>query len=222
MTPTHISLRGYAAVYGQTAHIGGGKLEQFAPGAFAQILDRPRAIDLRWDTHADDAPRLASSTSGTLSFFEDDHGLGFLAKLSMKDIHNWSRLRSITQRTKPMSLVSVGGLVVKASRQESLQLGATEVVTSATIDHITICNDAAYRGTAVWPTHLPLDDAPLKIQELDARWTDGRAAWDRKLVARRKIEASLRPIGRTVSGHMVMLAPDGRLFQKSVSGRVIW
>ena len=68
MTPTHISLRGYAAVYGQTAHISGGKLEQFAPGAFAQILDRPRAIDLRWDTHADDAPRLASSTSGTLSF----------------------------------------------------------------------------------------------------------------------------------------------------------
>ena len=108
------------------------------------------------------SPRLASSTSGTLSFFEDDHGLGFLAKLSMRYVRNWSRPGPLRNKTKPMSLVSVGGLVVKASRQELLQLGATEVVTSATIDHITICNDAAYRGTAVWPTHLFLDDAPLK------------------------------------------------------------
>jgi Caudovirus prohead serine protease len=222
MTPTHISLRGYAAVYGQTAHIGGGKLEQFALGAFAQMLDRPSAIDLRWDTHDDGAPRLASTTSGSLSFFEDDCGLGFLAKLSMKDIHNWSRLRSITQNTKPMSLVSVGGLVIKASRREVLQLGTTEIITSATIDHATICDDAAYRSTAIWPTHLPLEDAPCKIQELDAHWTAGRAAWDRKLTARRKVEASLRPIGKTVSGHLVMIAPDGRLFQKSASGRVVW
>jgi len=222
MSPTSITLRGYAVPYGQTAHIGGGKLEQFAPGTFAQMLERPRALDLRWDAHTDDAPRLASTTSGSLSFFEDDYGLGFPAKLSTKDSRNWSRLRSITQKTKPTSLVSIGGLAIKASRREVLQLGTTEIITSATITHATLCNDGAYRGTAVWPTHLPLDDAPLKIQQLDARWTAGRAAWDRKLAARRRLEASLRPIGRTVSGHLVMCGPDGRLYQKTASGRVIW
>jgi HK97 family phage prohead protease len=215
------TLRGYAVPYGQTAHIGGGELEQFAPGAFAQMLERRKTIDLRWDTHADDAPRLASLTSNSLSFFEDDYGLGFLAKLSMRDHWNWSRLRMMVQKHKPMSLVSVGGLV-KNSRREVLQLGTTEVVTSATIDHITICNNGAYRGTSVWPTHIPLDEAPWKIQQLDARWISGRAAWDRKFAARRKMEASLRPIGRTVSGHLVMLAPDGCLFEKRLSGGVIW
>jgi len=217
-----VILRGYALTYGQTAHIGGGALEQFAPGAFTQMLERPRKIELRWDTHTDSAPKLASTSRGSLSFFEDEYGLGFLAKLNMGDHANWSRLQSILQKTKPHSLVSVGGLVIKNSRRELLQLGMTEVITSATIDHITICNDGAYRGTAVWPTHLPLDDAPWKIQQLDARWTVGRAAWDRKLATQRKMEAGLRPIARTIGGHMVMLAPDGRLFQKTSSGRVIW
>src|SRR5215211_1653359 len=221
MTASPIVLRGYALTYRQTAHIGGGALEQFAPSAFAEMLARPRAIDLRWETHSDDAPRLASSTAGSLSFFEDEYGLGFLAKLSMKDHWNWSYIRSITQKTKPTSLVSVGGLVIKSSRREMLQLGTTEVITSATIDHITICNDAAYRWTAVWPAHLPLDDAPWKIQQLATRWTAGQAAWDRKLTARRKVEASLRPIGKTVGGHMVMVAPDGQLFTKLASGQVI-
>jgi len=222
MTPTSITLRGYAVPFSQTAHIGDGKLERFAPGAFAQMLERPKSIELRWDTHAEDAPRLANSTSGTLSFFEDSYGLGFVAKLSTRDHWNWSYLRSITQKTKPMSLVSVGGLVIKSSRRELLQLGTTEVITSATIDHVTVCNDAAYRGTGCWPDHLPLDSAPSKIQQLDARWIAGRVAWDRKLATRQKLEASLRPVGKTVGGHLVMVAPDGRLFTKRASGGVIW
>jgi phage head maturation protease len=222
MNPAHITLRGYAAPYGQPACIGRGELEQFAPGAFSQMLERPRKIELRWDTHDDSAPKLASTGAGSLSFFEDEYGLGFAAKLNTKDPRNWSRLRTMVQKTKPFCLVSVGGLAIKHSRRELLQLGTTEVITAATIDHITICDDAAYRGTAVWPTHLPLDDAPLKIQQLDARWAAGHDAWDRRMSARRKVEASLRPIGRTVGGHIVMVAADGRLFQKTSSGRVIW
>jgi phage head maturation protease len=217
-----IVLRGYAVPFGQTAHLGDGKLEQFAPGAFDKMLDRPGAIDLRWDTHSDDATRLASSTGNSLSFFSDAYGLGFLAKLSTKDFRNWSRVREMLQKAKPMALVSVGGLKIKASRREVLQLGTTIIITSASIDHITICDDAAYRGTAVWPTHIPLDDAPSKIQQLDERWISGRAGWERKLTARRKMEASLRPIGRTIGGGVVMVAPNGRLFHKTASGRVVW
>lgn len=41
-------------------------------------------------------------------------------------------------------------------------------------------------------------------------------------LARCAVEASLRPIGKTVSGHLVMLAPDGRLFEKRASGGVVW
>jgi hypothetical protein len=214
VTPERIVLNGYACPFGTPAVIG-DRLEQFEAGAFSALLSKSPTIDLRWESHEPEAPQLASTADGSLTFFEDETGLGFEARLDMSDFWNWSRVRSITQKKNPMSLVSVGGLFISSSRRETLNIGQVTVVTAASIDHITICKDAAYRSTAVWPTHLPIEDAPWKIQNLASQWTEGRGAWDRKRSARQPAEAAasqgLRAIGRTISGHFVMMAPNGRL-----------
>jgi len=181
-------------------HIGGGKLEQFAPGAFAEMLARPTKIDLRWGSHDDHAPRLANTIGGGLEFFADDYGLGFSATLSLKGATNYYRLSAMVQRKNPTSFCSIGGLMIKASRQEKVLIGTAEVVTSATIDHVTICNGAAYHRTAVWPAHLPLDDAPWRIQELAARWAEGHAAWKRNSAARRRPRAVQSSIEARLEG----------------------
>jgi len=216
-----ITLRGYAVPFGQTAHVGDGKLEQFAPSAFAEMLARPKIIDLRWDSHEDDAPRLVATAGGGLSLFADEYGLGFLATLSMTRI-SIGRLQAMMQRKDPKSFCSIGGLKIKASHQEKVLIGTAEVVTSATIDHVTICAKPSYRGTGVWLDHVPLDQAPLRIQELDNQWAEGWRASQRKQAAEARMVAQLRPIGRTVTGHLVMLAPNGHLHLKhGVSGRLI-
>lgn len=189
MTET-IMLRGYAVPFEQSAHIGDGKLEQFARGAFSEMLAQSPKIELRWGTHDDDAPKLVSSG---VSFFQDDYGFGFSASVDM----GWGQVsamtRSRTRNGRPLNMVSVGGLIIKASHSEKLLLGTTEIVTEATINHLTITDSAAYRGTAVWPAHLPLDDAPYKIQDLADRWSRGNAAWTRSAAARRRPSTGLSP-----------------------------
>lgn len=221
MTLTTIGLRGYAVPFGQTGHVGDGRLEQFAPGAFDKMLSFGPIIDLRWDDHDDDAPKLASTAVGSLSLFADDYGLGFSATVGVKSI-GIGRLQAMMQRKNPKSFCSIGGLMIKANRQEKVLIGTADVVTSATIDHITICDRPVYRATAVWPDHVPLDQAPLRIQDLDSRWAEGREAWQRKKAAEARMVAQLRPIGTTVSGHVMMVAPNGRLHLKhGISGRLI-
>ena len=221
MSNSQITLRGYAVPFGQIAHVGDGKLEQFAPGAFDEMLSFGPVIDLRWDVHDDDAPKLANTAVGSLSLFADDYGLGFSATVSMKRL-GIGCLQAMMQRKNPKSFCSIGGLTIKASHREKVLIGTADVVTSATIDHITICDRPVYRASAVWPDHVPLDDAPLRIQDLDSRWAEGREAWQRKKAAEARIVAQLRPIGTTVSGHIVCVAPNGRLHTKhGISGRLI-
>jgi hypothetical protein len=214
VTPERIILNGYAMPFGTPAVIG-DRLEQFEAGAFSALLSKSPTIDLRWESHEPEAPQLASTADGTLSFFEDKFGLAFEARLDMSDFYNWSRVRAITQKKNPMSLVSVGGLFINSSRRERLNIGEVMTVTAATIDHVCLCRDAAYRSTGIWPTHLPIEEAPWKIQNLALQWQEGRAAWDRKPSARQPADAAasqgLRAIGRTISGHFVMMAPNGRL-----------
>jgi hypothetical protein len=197
-------IHGYAVPYKQTAYIrDDDKLEQFDPGAFAEMLARSPRIEVRSGSHDDWAPKLAVHG---LSFFEDAYGLGFSARVEM----DWTFRAAITRKDKPMALVSLGGLLIEKARSQRLELGATEIISKATFDHITICSNAAYRGTAVWPD-IPLDQAPAKIQRLSAQWDRGREAWQRQQAAEARMVAQLRPIGRTVGGHIVMMEPNGRL-----------
>jgi hypothetical protein len=59
----------------------------------------------------------------------------------------------------------------------------------ATIDHVAIGMwAAAFMGTAVWPTHCSLDDAPDRISDLAARW-----GWQAREARRRAAEALRAP-----------------------------
>ena len=123
--------------------------------------------------------------------------MGFEAQIDMGDSENWNRIRQITQKNDAMAFASVGGLIIKNHRWEKFGVANCRVITEATIGHITITDkSAAYNATAVWPAD-PLDNAPWKIRELAARWSDGRAAWDRKKIEQSRRRAAAAPTKST-------------------------
>jgi hypothetical protein len=146
--------------------------------------------------HSASAPCLAKTTSGTLSLFVDDYGLAFEALIDMDDRSNWGRVRGMTCRDNPSAFASVGGLIINSKRTATLSGGVSgDLITDATIDHISVCGaDAVYRGTGVWPEG-PLDLAPSKIWALNERWIAGRAQWD----AAQRRSATTRPAARIVN-----------------------
>ena len=75
---TTVTLRGYAVTYNQTAFLGhgDGRLERILPGAFSAQLAAGKPIQLQTHTHDPAEPAIASTADGTLTFHEDEVGLG--------------------------------------------------------------------------------------------------------------------------------------------------
>ena len=220
-----ITLRGYAAPYGQLG-ISPSGYEKFAVGAFSKMLSRWRNIDLRFRNHSHGAPRLASTGSETLKLFTDDFGIAFSASLDLNYRPNFSFLQQITRRSDPMAYCSIGGLEILAHGWGSYGSANLRVVGEAKFNHIAIVDggSAAYKNTAVWVAG-DLDKAPPRIRELDVLWVYGNARWDEARAAERRepqpaafaARCSGRPddrraIGRTVTGDFVMMSTTtGRL-----------
>lgn len=210
-------LRGYAVPFNRIACVGDdGHLERFERTAFSAMLDHQHpSVSLRFQGHDAESPTLAPR----VALFADSYGLGFSAHVVLQDRQwspspHWARVKSIISRRDPADQCSVGGLRILASRKDRSKTGVVDVVLKATIDHISITPRAAYgTGTGCWPAHLVDDDAaPWRLREMAAQWDVGfrnfsadqvRASADRR-----------RPIGRTVSGDIVMVAPSGMLSLK--------
>lgn len=79
--PTEVKVSGYAAVFNETADIGGYFLERIAPGAFAEAIGRDDVVFL---INHDGLP-LARTRSGTLTLSEDAHGLRVETTLDAED-----------------------------------------------------------------------------------------------------------------------------------------
>jgi phage head maturation protease len=181
-----IVLRGYALPFAQSTLLAGScTYERFAATAFDRLLNRASPVAIRWGSHNEDAPVLARTSDGTAGLFADEFGLGFWARVDV-DRH-WPKVREITQRVNPVDRCSVGGLVIVASDQDRCLGAPRETVSQAHIDHIAIVDySAAYKSTGVWPASHDLEMAPLRVQEMAARWSHGHAQWQRRanLIAR--------------------------------------
>lgn len=175
--PSFITIRGYAAPFNRPMHVAGRGVEVIDRGAFDHMLNKRGKIRVTWDSHADDAEVLAHDAE----LFVDGYGLAFSCQVDMRSAgngrRNWSIIRAITTCNNPADQCSVGGLAIAAERSDVVDGMPCTRVVQASIDHITICRDAAYgRFTACWPTHLPIEDAPWRVQELAAQWQAGKAA----------------------------------------------
>lgn len=88
------TLRGYAAVYGQTSHDLGGFREQLAPGAFDDVLATDPDVHLTWDH---DTRYVAARTkNNTLHLTSDETGLLIDAQVGN---YTWAKdLRTALER----------------------------------------------------------------------------------------------------------------------------
>jgi len=88
------TLRGYAAVHGQTSHDLGGFREQIAPGAFDEVLATNPDVHLTWDH---DTRYVAARTkNNTLHLTSDDTGLLIDAQVGN---YSWAKdLRTALER----------------------------------------------------------------------------------------------------------------------------
>lgn len=219
-----LKIRGYAVPFGQMVPTDDAyeTWEEIAPSAFDNMFSSPLSVDLRWSHHDEGAPRLASTGRATLSLFKDAYGVGFEAKMDMRDQDAVGRVQNIVCRDDPMAFASIGGFRIEQKQTKKLCGGLVGTfVTKGIFDHITITNRPVYRGTGVWPD-VPLDQAPSRIWSLADRWADGREEWQRKTKAEARVVAQMRPIGLTQAGHIVMVAASGRLHvQHKATGRLI-
>jgi phage head maturation protease len=185
-----LSLHGYAVPFGQMVFVD-KKFEMIERGAFAQMLDAPLPdISVRWSGHDDDAPELAHTKRNSLQLFADDYGLGFRAVLDMRNSErglsdNWARLGDISRRIKPVSFCSINLHVGKETC--SPYLGhVLHRITDASIDHISLVSDPAYKNTGVWLADPNGKLQSQRLSDLAERWNAG---WQASVAARK----ALRP-----------------------------
>jgi phage head maturation protease len=166
-----VTLRGHAVAFNQCGWVG-------SP-AFAEIMD-PRAFDaqlaadvfLNFNSH-DDSP-----VSRRVSIFRDSYGLGFDAKVDLRD---WMWLcRPMAAYHNQCSIY----MIDRVAKPERLTDGTpAERVTRASIEHITITDSPCHPRTAIWA--MIHDEPPPRFREVNEQWKAGRAAF---LLGRRRAQ----------------------------------
>lgn len=137
-------LRGYAALFGSEAVIGGAFREVIAPGAFARSLREYDQVAL-WNH--DTALPLARKSEGTLALMEDDRGLAFSMKLGET---SWQKDAQIAIRQRDVKNMSFGFDVLRDEwskpDENGLQLRTIKEVRLYEISPVTF---PAYADTTV-------------------------------------------------------------------------
>lgn len=167
-----VEIRGLAAPFGRPTYIAGRGVEVLDPRVFDGMLAGGKRVPVLWDSHDEGAGTIRLAEAATL--FAGPAGLMFSARLDLS--RNWGLLAAIVRRRDPVDQVSVGGLDIEDQRAERIGGAAAFRVLKASIGHVTICKDAAYRtATGVWRADVALDEAPWRIREMSALWEAGRA-----------------------------------------------
>jgi HK97 family phage prohead protease len=81
--PDAMIVYGYAAVFNSRTEIRKGQFEQIEPGTFTRTL--AAGADVRLNFNHDPSQILARTESGSLTLWEDDHGLGYRGELNPDD-----------------------------------------------------------------------------------------------------------------------------------------
>jgi HK97 family phage prohead protease len=92
--PDDMIVYGYAAVFNSRTEIRKGQFEEISPGSFTRTL--AEGADVRLNFNHDPNQVLARTKNGSLTLWEDDHGLAYRAELNPKD----SQAESIYQKIK--------------------------------------------------------------------------------------------------------------------------
>jgi phage head maturation protease len=172
-----VRLAGIALPFGEVAWIGADRrFETVTPGAFAQMLQSRRWVELKFGGHDLDRPHMASSLDQSLRLFEAPIGLCFSATVRLTQ-HNIWMLKEIVHGRFNFASVSFTRTV-----RNSVVLNGHPIsqIRKAEVSHVAIVNAPAYASTVVWRDDVPLDAAPERIRAAAEQWHRAYDAWQRR------------------------------------------
>ena len=147
-----------------------GVIEMFARNAFVLA----GGVPLQWGLHG--GPALCPSSC--MFLFQDEYGLGFEAAVAPHTVAVGvgGPLAGVVARIRSGGIGASVNMPSWRWRGISAPSGqAYRVIESATIDHITLTSNPAYKDTAVWCADTPSARLLPLQQELAAAWERSQA-----------------------------------------------
>jgi HK97 family phage prohead protease len=176
-----VTVAGYAAVFGETADIGGYFREVIARGAFTNTL---RTADVRAYFDHDRGRVLGRTSSGTLRLNEDQKGLA--VEIDLPDTSDGRDVRTLIERGDVTGM-SFGFSVLKQEWDETVD-PPTRTIMEVDLREVSIVSEPAYDGTSI--ALRSLDDARKEVR----RQHDAAAAARRVAARRANAEQRFRRI----------------------------
>jgi uncharacterized protein len=164
-----VKIQGFASVF-STVYELGGMLERVEVGAF----DTTRFEVFACFDH-DDRDRLAWTRDGSLSVWQDFHGLAFAATVPS----NWSALSLVEGiRAGVFRACSFRCGDVDAIKSEIVvEHGQpVRVIKRITVDEVSVCPVGANPETTCWLSTEAPEELPPHVRHARARWLKGRVA----------------------------------------------
>jgi HK97 family phage prohead protease len=136
------TVAGYAAVFGETADIGGYFREVIAHGAFTNTL---RTADVRAYFDHDRGRVLGRTSSGTLRLKEDQKGLAI--EIDLPDTSDGRDVQALIERGD-ISGMAFGFSVLKQEWDETVD-PPTRTILEVELREVSIVSEPAYDGTSI-------------------------------------------------------------------------
>jgi HK97 family phage prohead protease len=168
-----VTVAGYAAIFGETADIGGYFREIVARGAFTSSL---RTADVRAYFDHDRGRVLGRSSSGTLRLDEDQKGLA--VEIDLPDTSDGRDVRALIERGD-ISGMSFGFSVLKQEWDETVD-PPTRTILEVDLREVSIVSEPAYDGTSI------------ALRSLEDARKETRRQHNAAAFARRKAESEAR------------------------------
>jgi len=168
-----VTAAGYAAIFGETADIGGYFREIVARGAFTSSL---RTADVRAYFDHDRGRVLGRSSSGTLRLQEDQKGLA--VEIDLPDTSDGRDVRTLIERGD-ISGMSFGFSVLKQEWDETVD-PPTRTILEVDLREVSIVSEPAYDGTSI------------ALRSLEDARKETRRQHNAAAFARRKAESEAR------------------------------
>lgn len=168
-----VTVAGYAAVFGDTADIGGYFREIIARGAFTNSL---RSADVRAYFNHDRGRILGRSAAGTLRLREDQKGLA--VEIDLPDTADGRDVKTLIERGD-ISGMSFGFSVLKQEWDETVD-PPTRTLLEIDLREVSVVSEPAYDGTSI------------ALRSLDEARKEHRRQHNAAAFLRRKAEAEAR------------------------------
>jgi phage head maturation protease len=179
-------VRGYAAVFNQWSvpldHDGEPFLEIIRPKAFGALVNQITATIMHRDH------RIGGTWDHSLKLWQDGYGVAI--ELAVPCTTHGLGLRDMVD--SGFNSMSFGLIAREWTTYRNDDGVEVRDITSAGMDHVTICEAGAFRGSCCWTSDMPVERMSPKIAAASRHWFLGRIHRDQKQASNQAMLARYR------------------------------